>query len=73
MVVRSEAERRTSVTLVRSAVRPQFGDSWGGVDNQELFAHIDSRVSVRGLVEGEDPIEGLGSWFEAEGRDPLVV
>ena len=44
----------------------------GGVDNQELFAEVDSRVSVRGLVEGEDSIDGLRSWFEAEGLDPLV-
>ncbi len=44
----------------------------GGVDNQELFAQVDSRVSVRGLDEDEDPVQALESWLEAEGLDPLV-
>ena len=45
----------------------------GGVDNRELFEEVDSRVSVRGLGEGEDPVQALESWFEAEGLDPLVL
>ena len=44
----------------------------GGVDNRELFAEVDSRVSVRGLDSDEDPVQALNSWFEAEGLDPLV-
>ncbi len=45
----------------------------GGVDNQELFARVDSRVSVRGLDSDEDPFQALESWFKTEGLDPLVV
>ena len=43
-----------------------------GVDNRELFAEVDSRVSVSGVGEGEDSIVALSKWFEAEGLDPLV-
>ena len=43
-----------------------------GVDSLELFAEVDSRVSVSGLDEDEDPITALSRWFEAEGLDPLV-
>ena len=43
-----------------------------GLDSLELFAKVDSRVSVSGLDEDEDPIVALSRWFEAEGLDPLV-
>ncbi len=43
-----------------------------GVDNRELFAEVDSRVSVSGVGEGEGCVEALSRWFKAEGLDPLV-
>ncbi len=49
-----------------------IGGFLGGVDNQELFAEVDSRVSVRGPAEGEGALQALERWFLAEGRDPLV-
>ncbi len=61
---------RTCPKCCSAAIRAFLGC---GIDNRELFAQVDSRVSVSGPVEGEDPVQALDRWFEATGRDPLVL
>ena len=60
---------RTCPLCCAAAIRGFF---LGGLDNTELFSQVDTRVSVSGLDEDEDPVVGLSKWFEAEGLDPLV-